>query len=226
VPCSGSGIARRHPDIKWLRRAADLASFAARQARILDALWRTLAPGGKLLYVTCSVFPEENGAVIDAFARTHAGTRRASLRGRRRGAAAAGRRARRILLRAPRESLNEVRSLAARCAALRSRSRRPPRADEIEVADARLSVAEDGSLVLAADFDFDLNPRLAEGRHQRRAALFRGGVRADAAALVLVRREGRSQAHPATAFLPRAVAPLPPVHRRAAAELPDAGGSA
>jgi 16S rRNA (cytosine967-C5)-methyltransferase len=44
-----------------------VAAFAARQARILDALWRVLAPGGKLLYVTCSVFPEENGAVLDAF---------------------------------------------------------------------------------------------------------------------------------------------------------------
>ncbi|HEY8067533.1 MAG TPA: 16S rRNA (cytosine(967)-C(5))-methyltransferase RsmB [Burkholderiales bacterium] len=71
VPCSASGVARRHPDIKWLRRAADVPAFAARQARILGALWRTLAPGGKLLYVTCSVFPEENGAVVDAFtART------------------------------------------------------------------------------------------------------------------------------------------------------------
>jgi 16S rRNA (cytosine967-C5)-methyltransferase len=68
VPCSASGVVRRHPDIKWLRRSADVAAFAARQGAILDALWRTLAPGGKLLYVTCSVFPEENGVVIDAFA--------------------------------------------------------------------------------------------------------------------------------------------------------------
>jgi 16S rRNA (cytosine967-C5)-methyltransferase len=67
VPCTASGVVRRHPDIKWLRRATDVAAFAARQARILDALWRVLAPGGKLLYVTCSVFPEENGAVVDAF---------------------------------------------------------------------------------------------------------------------------------------------------------------
>ncbi|MEK6243517.1 MAG: 16S rRNA (cytosine(967)-C(5))-methyltransferase RsmB [Pseudomonadota bacterium] len=80
VPCSASGVARRHPDIKWLRRDADLAAFAARQARILDALWRTLAPGGKLLYVTCSVFPEENGAVIDAFTARTPGARRAPLR--------------------------------------------------------------------------------------------------------------------------------------------------
>jgi 16S rRNA (cytosine967-C5)-methyltransferase len=67
VPCSASGVARRHPDIKWLRRSGDLTGFAARQARILDALWRVLAPDGKLLYVTCSVFPGENSAVVDAF---------------------------------------------------------------------------------------------------------------------------------------------------------------
>lgn len=71
VPCTASGIARRHPDIKWLRRAGDPAGFARRQSAILDALWGVLAPGGKLLYVTCSVFPEENGMVLDAFcART------------------------------------------------------------------------------------------------------------------------------------------------------------
>jgi 16S rRNA (cytosine967-C5)-methyltransferase len=79
VPCTASGVARRHPDIKWLRRASDAAAFAARQARLLDALWRTLAPGGKLLYVTCSVFPEENGAVIDDFAARTPEARRASL---------------------------------------------------------------------------------------------------------------------------------------------------
>jgi 16S rRNA (cytosine967-C5)-methyltransferase len=67
VPCTGSGVARRHPDLKWLRRAADVPAFARRQAGILDALWRVLAAGGKLLYVTCSVFPEENSAVVDAF---------------------------------------------------------------------------------------------------------------------------------------------------------------
>ena len=79
VPCSASGVVRRHPDIKWLRRDADLAAFAARQARILDALWRTLAPGGKLLYVTCSIFPDENDAVVDAFAARTPGARRDSL---------------------------------------------------------------------------------------------------------------------------------------------------
>jgi len=79
VPCSASGVARRHPDIKWLRREADIAAFAARQARILDALWRTLVPDGKLLYVTCSIFPEENGAVVDAFTARTPGARRAPL---------------------------------------------------------------------------------------------------------------------------------------------------
>jgi len=67
VPCSASGIARRHPDIKWLRRASDVPAFAARQGAILDALWQALRPDGKLLYATCSVFPQENDAVIEAF---------------------------------------------------------------------------------------------------------------------------------------------------------------
>ena len=71
VPCTASGVVRRHPDGKWLRRARDVASFGAQQARLLDSLWGCLAPGGKLLYVTCSVFRDENDAQIDAFlART------------------------------------------------------------------------------------------------------------------------------------------------------------
>jgi len=71
VPCSASGIARRHPDIKWLRRADDVTAFAARQGTILDSLWQVLGADGKLLYATCSVFPQENDAVIHAFlART------------------------------------------------------------------------------------------------------------------------------------------------------------
>jgi 16S rRNA (cytosine967-C5)-methyltransferase len=64
-------VARRHPDLKWLRRAQDLRVFAARQSAILDALWQVLAPDGKLLYVTCSVFPQENETVVETFvART------------------------------------------------------------------------------------------------------------------------------------------------------------
>ena len=77
VPCTASGVARRHPDIKWLRRESDIEACAIRQARILDALWRLLTPGGKLLYATCSVFPEENDGVVDAFLeRTRAAQRR------------------------------------------------------------------------------------------------------------------------------------------------------
>ncbi|MDR2239691.1 MAG: 16S rRNA (cytosine(967)-C(5))-methyltransferase RsmB [Zoogloeaceae bacterium] len=68
VPCTASGVARRHPDAKWLRRDGDVARFARKQGEILDALWRVLAPGGKLLYATCSLFPEENGRQIAAFA--------------------------------------------------------------------------------------------------------------------------------------------------------------
>jgi 16S rRNA (cytosine967-C5)-methyltransferase len=79
VPCSASGIARRRPDLKWLRRALDLESFAARQAVILDALWQALRVNGKLLYATCSVFPQENDGVISAFVARNAGARRLPL---------------------------------------------------------------------------------------------------------------------------------------------------
>ena len=67
VPCTASGVVRRNPDSKWLRREDDIASFARTQARILDALWQVVRPGGKLLYVTCSVFPTENGVQIARF---------------------------------------------------------------------------------------------------------------------------------------------------------------
>ena len=79
VPCSASGVARRHPDIKWIRRPDDIPAFAARQAQILEALWRVLVPGGKLLYVTCSVFPQENDAVIELFLRDRADAQRLDL---------------------------------------------------------------------------------------------------------------------------------------------------
>jgi 16S rRNA (cytosine967-C5)-methyltransferase len=71
VPCSASGVVRRHPDIKWLRRAEDIDGFAAQQLQILNALWRLLARDGKLLYVTCSVFARENRQVIGAFLQQH-----------------------------------------------------------------------------------------------------------------------------------------------------------
>ena len=67
VPCTASGIVRRHVDIKWLRRETDIAKFCAQQAAILANLWQLLAKGGKLLYVTCSIFNEENQQQIDLF---------------------------------------------------------------------------------------------------------------------------------------------------------------
>ena len=67
VPCSASGVVRRHPDIKWLRRRADIVGFAEQQLAILSALWRLLEQDGKLLYATCSVFKQENEQVIAAF---------------------------------------------------------------------------------------------------------------------------------------------------------------
>jgi len=71
APCSASGVVRRHPDIKWLRRKTDVSEFGRTQAELLEALWRVLAPDGKLLYATCSVFPEENGAQVDNFLLRH-----------------------------------------------------------------------------------------------------------------------------------------------------------
>ena len=79
VPCSASGVARRHPDIKWLRRAADIAQFAQLQRRVLDALWQVLGSGGKLLYVTCSVFQEENGEQVSSFVERHPDATRLTL---------------------------------------------------------------------------------------------------------------------------------------------------
>jgi len=67
VPCSGTGVIRRHPDIKLLRRAEDVASLAARQLEILRAAFQLLAPGGRLVYATCSVLPEENERVLERF---------------------------------------------------------------------------------------------------------------------------------------------------------------
>lgn len=67
VPCTASGVVRRHPDAKWLRREADIGSFARTQSGLLDALWRLVKPGGKLLYATCSVFPEENFLQMEHF---------------------------------------------------------------------------------------------------------------------------------------------------------------
>lgn len=67
APCSAVGVIRRHPDIKVLRRPADVERAVGLQARLLDALWPLLAPGGRLLYVTCSVLARENGRQIERF---------------------------------------------------------------------------------------------------------------------------------------------------------------
>jgi 16S rRNA (cytosine967-C5)-methyltransferase len=67
APCSASGIVRRHPDVRWLRRQTDLDALAATQDELLRALWPLLKPGGRLLYCTCSVFRQEGSAQIDAF---------------------------------------------------------------------------------------------------------------------------------------------------------------
>jgi 16S rRNA (cytosine967-C5)-methyltransferase len=67
APCTASGIVRRHPDVRWLRRPDDVAALARIQAEMLDALWPLLAPGGHLLYATCSIFKAEGQAQIDAF---------------------------------------------------------------------------------------------------------------------------------------------------------------
>jgi 16S rRNA (cytosine967-C5)-methyltransferase len=67
VPCSGTGVIRRHPDIKLLRRADDIGRFAAQQAMLLRACWGLLAPGGRLVYASCSVLSAENAGVVGAF---------------------------------------------------------------------------------------------------------------------------------------------------------------
>lgn len=71
APCSASGVVRRHPDIRQLRRASDLPQLSAQQQRLLNALWPLLAPGGILLYATCSVFRCENTGVVEAFLAEH-----------------------------------------------------------------------------------------------------------------------------------------------------------
>lgn len=71
VPCTASGVVRRHPDIRWLRRKSDITRTSALQRNIIDALWRTVRPGGHLLYVTCSIFPDEGERQAAAFCERH-----------------------------------------------------------------------------------------------------------------------------------------------------------
>lgn len=79
APCSGTGVIRRHPDIKWLRRPGDIAVHAGLQAALLRAAWSMLAPGGRLLYATCSVLWAENQGVVDAFLASTPTARAATL---------------------------------------------------------------------------------------------------------------------------------------------------
>lgn len=71
APCTASGIVRRHPDVRWLRRPDDIDQLAQQQQRLLDALWPLLRPGGRLLYATCSVFRAEGDEQMMAFAARH-----------------------------------------------------------------------------------------------------------------------------------------------------------
>lgn len=71
VPCSGTGVIRRHPDIKVLRQPTDIPAYAKKQSALLAALWPLLKPGGRLLYTTCSIFPIENAELISQFCETH-----------------------------------------------------------------------------------------------------------------------------------------------------------
>ncbi|MEO3877420.1 16S rRNA (cytosine(967)-C(5))-methyltransferase RsmB [Rheinheimera fenheensis] len=75
VPCSATGVIRRHPDIRWLRKNADIAPLCQLQQEILQQCWRLLAPGGVLLYATCSVLPDENSAQISHFLQHNADAR-------------------------------------------------------------------------------------------------------------------------------------------------------
>lgn len=72
APCSGTGVIRRHPDIKLLREPEDIVSLVLQQQALLEALWALLKPGGILLYATCSIFPDENENVIQQFLAEHA----------------------------------------------------------------------------------------------------------------------------------------------------------
>jgi 16S rRNA (cytosine967-C5)-methyltransferase len=72
APCSGFGTLRRNPDLKWRHGAVAIGELAVKQARILHAAARLVKPGGRLVYATCSILPDENDAVVDAFAAGHA----------------------------------------------------------------------------------------------------------------------------------------------------------
>lgn len=71
APCTASGIVRRHPDVRWLRRPTDIAQLASIQAKLLDTLWPLLKPGGRMVYCTCSVFRAEGEQQVQTFVAHH-----------------------------------------------------------------------------------------------------------------------------------------------------------
>jgi 16S rRNA (cytosine967-C5)-methyltransferase len=71
APCTASGIVRRHPDVRWLRRETDIAQLAQLQKKLLETLWPLVAPGGRLLYCTCSVFLAEGAQQVQTFLAHH-----------------------------------------------------------------------------------------------------------------------------------------------------------
>src|SRR5690554_4242060 len=81
APCSATGVIRRHPDIKLTRQPDDIAALAVLQSELLDQLWQTLEVGGILVYATCSVLPEENTQVVEAFLQRQSGARHLPIAG-------------------------------------------------------------------------------------------------------------------------------------------------
>ena len=75
APCTASGIVRRHPDVRWLRRPTDIAQLASIQTQLLQTLWQLLKPGGALVYCTCSVFRAEGDSQIQTFLAHHTDAR-------------------------------------------------------------------------------------------------------------------------------------------------------
>jgi 16S rRNA (cytosine967-C5)-methyltransferase len=71
APCTGTGTWRRNPDARWTLAKEEIAELTAKQARILDSAARLVKPGGRLIYATCSILPEENEAQADAFLAGH-----------------------------------------------------------------------------------------------------------------------------------------------------------
>ncbi len=81
LPCSASGVLRRHPDIKLLRRETDIMPLLAQQGRMLQALWTVVKPGGKMLFSTCSIFKEENEMQVARFLQQQTEASEVSLEG-------------------------------------------------------------------------------------------------------------------------------------------------